>query len=119
MRLLSFLASMQQYRLPIVVSVVSQAVGVHVTLVGILRVEHLVTEGSSTHLRVIVLAEANVDGWQAKDAMSSAETRVRWCNLEEIENMNGRSERLRGDEVVFWARYVQEGETALVGLSIS
>ncbi len=77
--------------------------GVHVTLTGVLRVEHTPQPGGSVRVRVFFVARPTDDS-PLKSQPDEHSLEARWFSVEQLSSLD-----LRGDEVLDCLRSVRDG----------
>ena len=84
--------------------------GIDVQIKGILKVDHSVA-GNTARMRVIFYAEpTNIDEAQKLKRVPDSESlEARWVNMEEAQELDADLPGLRGDDVLVWGKYLNEG----------
>ena len=85
--------------------------GIKVELKGVLKVDHSVSSSNSCRMRVIYYAEpvSIEEAHKFKTVPDDESVEARWVTLKELVKLGEQKPYLRGDELLEWGHYLEEG----------
>jgi len=83
--------------------------GIEISLKGVLRVEHSLMGPDSARMRVIFYAEPKDQKQEPKKVADKESEEARWVTLEELLKLGQERPGLRGNELLEWGAYLEEG----------
>ena len=85
--------------------------GIRITLKGVLKIDHSVSQADQARMRVIFYAEpaSLEESTRIKKVADKESLEARWVSLNDLLELDQTAPGLRGDELLQWGNYLEKG----------